>query len=90
MRRCLTPSVVSPPFAPRRSARGFTANYSPVAEVLTALERRFFGEAVFGYHFVNILLHALNTAVYKRFAAEGIEIPYPKRDVYLHGPEGES
>lgn len=26
---------------------------------------------------------ALNTAVYKRFAAEGIEIPYPKRDVYV-------
>jgi small-conductance mechanosensitive channel len=30
------------------------------------------------------VLHALNGAVYKRFAAEGIEIPYPKRDVYLH------
>lgn len=30
------------------------------------------------------VLDALNTAVYKRFAEEGIEIPYPKRDVYLH------
>lgn len=30
------------------------------------------------------VLDALNTAVYKRFHAEGIEIPYPKRDVYLH------
>lgn len=30
------------------------------------------------------VLDALNTEVYKRFAAEGIEIPYPKRDVYLH------
>lgn len=30
------------------------------------------------------VLDALNTAVYKRFGAEGIEIPYPKRDVYLH------
>ena len=29
------------------------------------------------------VLDALNTAVYKRFAAEGIEIPYPKRDLYL-------
>jgi len=28
-------------------------------------------------------LDALNTAVYKRFAGEGIEIPYPKRDVYI-------
>ena len=35
------------------------------------------------------VLHALNTAVYKRFAAEGIEIPYPKRDVYLHRTEAE-
>ncbi len=37
------------------------------------------------------VLDALNTAVYKRFQAEGIEIPYPKRDVYLHSaapPEG--
>ncbi len=30
------------------------------------------------------VLDALNTEVYKRFAAAGIEIPYPKRDVYLH------
>jgi MscS family membrane protein len=35
------------------------------------------------------VLHALNGAVYKRFASEGIEIPYPKRDVYLHRVEGD-
>jgi small-conductance mechanosensitive channel len=29
------------------------------------------------------LLHELNRAVYKRFAVEGIEIPFPKRDVYI-------
>lgn len=28
-------------------------------------------------------LDALNTAVYKRFMKEGIEIPYPKRDLYV-------
>ena len=28
-------------------------------------------------------LHSLNTAVYKRFADEGIEIPFPQRDVHL-------
>ena len=30
------------------------------------------------------VLDALNTEVYKRFLKEGIEIPYPKRDVYLY------
>jgi small-conductance mechanosensitive channel len=30
------------------------------------------------------VLDALNTQVYKRFLQEGIEIPYPKRDVYLY------
>jgi small-conductance mechanosensitive channel len=29
------------------------------------------------------VLDSLNSEVYKRFASEGIEIPYPKRDVYL-------
>ena len=32
-------------------------------------------------------IDALYTAVYKRLAKEGIEIPYPKRDVYLHQAE---
>ncbi|HED64529.1 MAG TPA: mechanosensitive ion channel family protein [Planctomycetes bacterium] len=30
------------------------------------------------------VLDALHTAVYERFASDGIEIPYPKRDLYLH------
>jgi len=30
------------------------------------------------------VLHELNSAVYKNFAAAGIEIPYPKQDVYLY------
>lgn len=37
------------------------------------------------------VLHELNSAVYKSFATEGIEIPYPKHDVYLYPqplPEG--
>ena len=28
-------------------------------------------------------IDALNCEVYKRFMAEGIEIPYPKQDVYV-------
>ncbi|GAB6879312.1 hypothetical protein JCM17823_15860 [Halorubrum gandharaense] len=31
--------------------------------------------------------HAVNTAVYKRFAEEGIEVPYPRRDVRMRGDE---
>jgi len=30
------------------------------------------------------VLHELNSGVYKSFAAAGIEIPYPKHDVYLY------
>ncbi|MDH3745319.1 MAG: mechanosensitive ion channel family protein [Acidobacteriota bacterium] len=33
------------------------------------------------------VLDALYTEVYKRFQSEGVEIPYPKRDVYLHKVE---
>lgn len=32
------------------------------------------------------VLHELNSTIYKRFISEGIEIPYPKRDVYLRTP----
>jgi len=35
------------------------------------------------------VLHELNSAIYKNFAKEEIEIPYPKHDVYLHHPEKE-
>jgi small-conductance mechanosensitive channel len=30
---------------------------------------------------------ALNTSIYKRLAAEGIEIPYPKQDLYIRSGE---
>ncbi len=30
------------------------------------------------------VIDELYTAIYKRFGAEGVEIPYPKRDLYLH------
>ena len=35
------------------------------------------------------LRHLLYKAIYKRFMDEGIEIPYPKRDVYLKGASEE-
>ncbi len=43
--------------------------------------------------FRSTVIDRLNTAVYKRLTAEGIEIPYSKHDVYLHRvgqePEGD-
>ena len=36
------------------------------------------------------VVDALNTSVYEKLMAAGIEIPYPKRDVYLHWGEGQS
>jgi len=33
------------------------------------------------------VIDAMNERIYKRLQAEGIEIPYPKRDVYLHRDE---
>jgi small-conductance mechanosensitive channel len=35
------------------------------------------------------ILDALNSAVYKRFLAEGIEIPYAKQDVFIKEWPGE-
>ena len=37
------------------------------------------------------IIDALNTRIYKRLNKENIEIPYPKRDVYLYpqGPQGD-
>lgn len=32
------------------------------------------------------VIDALIIEIYQRFGVEGIEIPYPKRDVYLHQP----
>jgi small-conductance mechanosensitive channel len=34
------------------------------------------------------VIDALNTTVYKRFSEKGIEIPYPKRDVYIREMPG--
>ncbi len=35
------------------------------------------------------LLHEMNREIYKRFQRDGIEIPFPKRDVYLHPVKSE-
>jgi len=36
------------------------------------------------------MLHLLNTAVYKRFLEENIEIPFPQQDVHVHSASGEN
>jgi len=48
------------PFGP---ARLYTANYAPVHLLLTAVERQIFADHSFGYHVVNLLLHAANATL---------------------------
>ena len=33
-------------------------------------------------------VHKLNKAIYQTFEAKGIQIPFPQRDVHIHGKEG--
>jgi small-conductance mechanosensitive channel len=35
-----------------------------------------------------LILHELNTAVFKSFRAEGVEIPYSKHDVFIKSMPG--
>jgi len=48
------------PFGP---AKLYAANYAPIHLLLTALEREFFANGSFGYHLVNVLVHALNATL---------------------------
>ena len=48
------------PFGP---AKLYAANYAPIHLLLTALEREVFANASFGYHLVNVLVHALNATL---------------------------
>ena len=59
--------------SPRVRFRSFGAS-GLVFELLAWIERPVYRGRV---------LHALNGKVYKAFAAEGIEIPYSKHDVYV-------
>jgi hypothetical protein len=48
------------PFGP---AKLYAANYAPIHLLLTAVEREIFADASFGYHLVNVLVHALNATL---------------------------
>jgi tetratricopeptide (TPR) repeat protein len=50
-------------FDPFGAANLYTANYAPVHLLLIALERNIFAGEVFGYHLVNVAVHALNSAL---------------------------
>jgi small-conductance mechanosensitive channel len=71
--------VVDEP-SPRVRFRSFGAS-GLVFELLAWIEERVFRGRV---------LHALNGKVYKAFAAEGIEIPYAKQDVYVKEMPGQT
>jgi protein O-mannosyl-transferase len=48
---------------PRSPATVFVVNYAPVHLLLHGVEWQVFGEATTGYHVVNVLLHALGSAL---------------------------
>jgi len=50
-------------FDVRATEKSFTGNYAPINESIMALERHFFGDQVFLYHALNVLLHALNSVL---------------------------
>ena len=35
-----------------------------------------------------IIVHAINTAIYKKLSEAGIEIPFPQRDLNVNMPDG--
>lgn len=48
---------------PRGGAKYSTANYAPVSLLLSLVQIQAFGDATFGYHLTNLLLHALNAVL---------------------------
>jgi hypothetical protein len=61
------------PFGP---AKLYAANYAPIHLLLTALERQIFADDPTGYHLVNLLVHAANTALLAAlWVASGVSRP---------------
>lgn len=48
---------------PRSEAKRYVFNYSPALLLATTAELQLFGDAVLGYHLVNVLLHILNAVL---------------------------
>jgi hypothetical protein len=59
----MTPSNVLAVLDPRSPATVFVVNYAPVHLLLHGVEWQVFGERTTGYHVVNVLLHALGSAL---------------------------
>ncbi len=56
-------------FDPTGEARFQGANYAPLTLLAHALERSLFAEDTFGYHAINVVIHALNAALLARLLA---------------------
>ena len=69
----LRPGTLLAIFDPTGSARLYAANYAPIHLLLTAIEKQIFANDPFGYHLLNVLLHAANGALLVAlFVATGI------------------
>ncbi len=69
----LRPGTLLAIFDPTGPARLYAANYAPIHLLLTAIEKQIFANDPFGYHLVNVLLHAANGALLVAlFVATGI------------------
>lgn len=69
------------------------ANENVVSEPLPRVRFREFGDSSLNFELLcwakepavrGLLIHELNSAIYKKFTESGVKIPFPQRDVYIH------
>lgn len=59
----LSPSNIAELWSPSSDIHAYVVNYAPVQLTIHAIQRQLFGSSVLGYHWTNILLHALNATL---------------------------
>jgi MscS family membrane protein len=68
-------------------------NENVISNPLPRVRFREFGECSLNFELLcwakepavrGLMIHELNSAIYKKFNETGIKIPFPQRDVYMH------